>query len=219
LRAFQALALTMLVGISSVPMAARSQTSPSPNPMSLCSSIWDKAERLACYDRVVTEKPQQPRASNRSALPDGLHSGSPGGIVADIASNLLENSRDVFMRAQAAFNQFDFVRRRTLLIRCKDKRLDVYVDWGEKIEVGRQGIAVAQRFDAGSVSTSSWNGSTSGDTTFHPQPLEFLRQAGNSSTVVVQTRVGNKSPITAEFNIAGLRNILEATPNACWDDL
>lgn len=107
-----------------------------------------------------------------------------------------------------------------LVLRCRRQHLDVFVSWGRYGVLG-SGLLdhrvpkVTARFDTGVHQTGSWPRSTDGAASFVPRPHHFLRLLWQHDRLAVWTHSDRGDPLTAVFELAGARPIVQDVLDAC----
>jgi len=88
-----------------------------------------------------------------------------------------------------------------LIIRCKNDRLILYVNWGTYLGKQRE---VKVRFDDNDVEPQQWASSADKKTLFHPQAKIMFQQMLTSKTVELETKPHSETAIRAVFSLKGI---------------
>lgn len=108
--------------------------------------------------------------------------------------------------------------RPTLIIRCEERETDVIVRTGmaAQPEYGRYSEArVEVRLDSGAVRKQWWSEATNNEALFSPQPIAFAKQLARSRRLRFRFSAFNAGARTAEFDLAGLSDVLPKVAAAC----
>lgn len=93
----------------------------------------------------------------------------------------------------------------SLWIRQDGGKLEMFIAWNVDLGSTRE---IIFRIDDRRPETKFWDISTNGQTTFYPDnPLSIIRTLLDGNQVTVRCTPQGKSPITAIFDITGLKNI------------
>ena len=102
----------------------------------------------------------------------------------------------------------------TLILRCKSKATDLYVNWNNFL--GSDEATVTTRIGREPASKKAWTLSTDNQASFYPgSPVGFIKQLMAGDTLVAMTVPYNESPVTATFVISGLADKIEPLRKAC----
>jgi len=110
-----------------------------------------------------------------------------------------------------SFYQFD----KRLVVRCKDKKTEMYIDWAWFLGDGIAKTTVAHRVDKLPVETSEWLVATNKQSTFHPNPVPLLKKIVKSDLFRVQTAPYLNNQVTYEFATKGADVALSDIRKAC----
>ena len=111
--------------------------------------------------------------------------------------------------------------RPALVVRCKERKLDVYLRTGmsSHVEGAHGNHTIRYRIDTTrAVSESSWEESTSNEALFAPAPAELAERLMSGNTVLFEWTPFNANPVQARFDVMGLEahraKLVAACPGA-----
>lgn len=94
--------------------------------------------------------------------------------------------------------------RPTLLARCKEGDLDLYVDWGLAVNVESGDTrTVRVRFDDDAATSEQWDESTDNEALFSPKPAEAMTRLLTARSLRVEFTPFNANPQIAVFDVSG----------------
>lgn len=100
-----------------------------------------------------------------------------------------------------------------LVLRCKSKRMDLYVVWHDQI---RENLEIVSRIGMQPAESIYWSLSTDGRASFYPHnPISFIKRLKKSERFVVQATPYSKNPVTAVFDLADLRSAIKPLEKSC----
>jgi hypothetical protein len=104
-----------------------------------------------------------------------------------------------------------------LVVRCLDKRTDVFVftDSAARIEPQDDNHTVQIALDGGPRLEQRWPDSVEHDALFAPDGAALARQLVNAETLTFSFSPHNAEPVTATFNVRGLGEQLGGVENFC----
>jgi type VI secretion system protein VasI len=112
--------------------------------------------------------------------------------------------------------------RTTLVIRCKERRTEVYVVTGMAAnpELGAYHEAsVRTRLDGARPQNETWSEATSNDALFSSGGIPFAIQLVHARRFRLEFTPFNAGPVIVEFDLRGLAHDLPAVANACgWSN-
>jgi hypothetical protein len=109
-------------------------------------------------------------------------------------------------------------RKPLLVIRCAEKKTDVYVAAGMPAnpEYGRYNTyGVRIRVDDSTPISQRWTQSTDSRALFSPSPKELAKLLAKSKQLIFEFTPFQSSPATARFNVQGLDGVLEKVAVPC----
>lgn len=171
-----------------------------------CGLIKGALERLQCFDNIA----------KKHSL-DGIQNSNPkikdkGDWIVSISINPLDDSKTVIANLKADSGADYLGRKVGLVARCKSNVTDFYINWQDFLA---SNTSVTSRIGKNEAQTFNWDPSTNNKATFHPRPIEFLRNVMGESSFVAQITPYNSSPTTAVFDITGIDNALEPLMKTC----
>lgn len=96
-------------------------------------------------------------------------------------------------------------KRTTLMIRKSSSGNEIFINWGSYLGLETE---VAFRVGKAEAVQSQWTISTDGKATFYTgDVLKLIRDIGNNDRVVAQCTPYSENPITAIFDVRGLKEI------------
>jgi hypothetical protein len=192
--------LPLLLGVL-LPASGRAQDTELRRHLRDCSRITVRAERLRCFDAIITSMTSGPGDST-GAL-ELWRTGGTGDWVVDEAINPLDDSQLVVLSLKASSGSAPSGEPVELVLRCLSGKTDVYVHWN--VQLGKDGAAVAMRIGSQPAQTRRWNLSTDMRETFYPaDAIAFIKQLIEVDRFVAQVVPAGEGPITAVFRLRGL---------------
>jgi type VI secretion system protein VasI len=189
-----------------------------------CATITDKTARLACFDGVAKQVTlavsQTPAPSQKSTPPESddhppavsQPDGSPGKWRTEKSTNVLDDSTTVVLLLTADQGASKFGDKITLVARCQSNKTETYIRWGEYIA---EAPSVVTRVDSGNALPRYWDVSADNKSTFHRNPIDFLKSLLGSERLVAQMAPYNENPRTAVFDTKGLDAAIYPLRVAC----
>ena len=172
-----------------------------------CANIEDDSERLICFDQLASERGLASQPVN------GANSGNTtGDWLVDVDVNPIDDSTTVTLILEASEGSSSYGDPIYILARCMSGDTDVFISWDDYL--GREANVLTRVGDDQAV-TQRWSMSTDQTATFHPQPINFLKELMTSTQLVAQITPYNESPTTAIFKINGLSEAVEPLRQEC----
>jgi type VI secretion system protein VasI len=106
----------------------------------------------------------------------------------------------------------------TLIVRCKEKRTDVYMVTGTaaSVESGDvEGHTVRVRFDGAAAQRQRWSQSTNNEALFAPNAVQMARSIAKAKIVRFEFTPFNASPAIATFDVSGFDQHIGRVAAAC----
>lgn len=107
----------------------------------------------------------------------------------------------------------------TLVVRCSEKRTEVYVNTGLRASVERGGDleshTVRLRFDDGEPVTQAWSEGTDGKALFAAGSVDLAKRIAKAKALRFQFTPHNASPAVATFPVAGADTLVPKVATAC----
>ncbi|MBK9586864.1 MAG: hypothetical protein KA178_12920 [Alphaproteobacteria bacterium] len=102
--------------------------------------------------------------------------------------------------------------------RCKENKTDFYFNADTNFDViyGRHSQAeIRYRIDEQKPITEYWSESTDGKAAFSDTAINTLRKMADAESILIEFTPHNASPVTAKFDIHGLRPLLQKIAETC----
>jgi len=185
--------------------------------MKACSTQKDDRERLACYDRVMrggkSAKAPAPTATSLNKSIPTLPTGT-GKWRVSVDTNPVDDSTTVTALLEADEGESDAGDKTTLILRCRSNETELYITWGGFI--GSKAPQVLTRIGAAPPDTFEWSVSTNREGTFFPgDDIAFIRRLLDANRLVARVTPYQESPITAVFDLRGLRAAVRPLQETC----
>jgi type VI secretion system protein VasI len=108
---------------------------------------------------------------------------------------------------------------RALVLRCKGKDLDVYINWGAYVanrDPGTRNVDVIKRLGDGKPDKDYWTPANDHTATFHRgDHKRFVRELLAVDSAVFQVTPFNSPTLIAEFDVRGLANAIGPLQEGC----
>ncbi|MGA9772260.1 MAG: hypothetical protein WBV94_24725 [Blastocatellia bacterium] len=103
-----------------------------------------------------------------------------------------------------------------LIIRCKERSIDLYVQTGmaATVEYGG-GNTVRIRLDDKQPITQKWVESTDNEALFSQRAMEIARKISQAKTMLFEFTPFNSTTVIAQFDVRGLSDLLGKVESAC----
>lgn len=109
----------------------------------------------------------------------------------------------------------------TLVARCESNQTEMYVNWNDYLgddsnDVYSDWKYVTVRVGKDEAQKQRWSISTDNEATFAPgSPISLLKDMARTDKLVLQTTPYNESPVTAIFNLNGIKSALKPVADGC----
>lgn len=163
----------------------------------------------------VNSTPDQSEAAAGSEVVDA----GQWNVSTDV--NPLDDTKSVYLMLNAETSGARFGETVTLVARCRSNTTEVYVDWNQYLgddsnDVYSDWKRVTVRVGEEEASTERWGISTDNSATFAPDWAgNFLKELLDEERLVLRTIPYGENPVTAVFNVTGLRNVLGELSETC----
>lgn len=164
------------------------------------SKISNDSIRLRAYDQILEDSGIRQRLLNENSAP-ATGNDSKWMVTMDI--NPIDDSRVIVFGLIADKGTSDFGKPIGLLIRYESKKTEIYVTWNDYL--GDE-VYVTMRIGDEKAETFRWNISTNKTATFYPRNcISLINRIINADKIVFQCTPYNESPVTAIFDVRGLK--------------
>lgn len=129
-------------------------------------------------------------------------------------ANPIDDSPTVVLSIDAGSPSSSLRSAPSLILRCKSKNVDVYINWRQFL--GSDETDVTVRLGRAAATRNSWGLSTDNEATFYPgRASTFITQLMSVDTLVAMTTPYSESPVTAVFAVSGLSSKIAPLREAC----
>jgi len=161
------------------------------------SSITDDMSRLAKYDEILIKYKLKELSENQTE--------SNWDVSVD--TDPIDDSKQIIFILKADSGESDYGNPTYLIIRYSNNESNLFANWGDYL--GSEAF-VTMRVGADKASTRKWSLSTDSKATFFPgNPIELIKKIMSTDKLVMQCTPYNSNPITAVFNVSGLKEEAE----------
>lgn len=167
-------------------------------------------QRLALYDALVRDFgiAENPGETASEAMSE------PSKWIFDQEVDPLTDKRRYFFMLTADSGATQYGDKPTLVVRSDGEDLELYINWrtylgNDTDDYKYEGKYVTTRVDSDQPKTSLWDNSTDNKASFCPwyNTLDLVRRMGEGTQFVARCTPYGASPITAVFDIRGLKAI------------
>jgi hypothetical protein len=132
----------------------------------------------------------------------------------------MDNSPTVVLGADADSEVKGWLdkKRPTLIVRCKEHRVEVYVVTGmaANVELGEfEQHTVRIRLDSGSARTEKWSESSDDKALFSPNGRRWFTRLAQANQMIFQFTPFKANPATVTFDLRGLHRYKDKITKAC----
>lgn len=183
--------------------------------LATCASRPGDLERLECYD-ILSRKLQVDAPRNIATDVE-----ETGNWEVSTTLNPIDDTRRVILRLESSSGRGRSGEPISLVARCQSNKTEVYINWNhylgdDSASVYESWKYVTIRIGASSAEMQQWSVSTSNDSTFAPNWAgDLLKEMVNADSFLAQTTPYGQSPVTAIFDIRGIRNALVPLMEIC----
>ena len=170
----------------------------------------DDSQRLARYDAIVKNLDI---AENFSGTP-GMSSQESTKWTFDKEIDPLTDKQRYFFILTADSGANEYGTSPTLVIRSDGEDLELYINWktylgNDTDDYKYEGKYITTRVDADQPATSLWDNSTDSKASFCPwnSVADLVKRMGDGAKFVVRCTPYDANPITAVFDIHGLKSV------------
>jgi len=176
-----------------------------------CAEIPDRDQRLECYDSLASRP-----GSSEPEQHDEASAAAVGNWELTKETSPIDDSALVYLSLMAEVVTPEAPRTvlPTLFIRCKENRVESFINWG--IPVGTGTVTVTTRLDEDEAQTSKWLVSTDFTGTFvRGSHSAFIAKLRSHDRLVARLVPLAQNETTAIFNLAGLPEVIGEVYAAC----
>ena len=174
-----------------------------------CAAVEGEMARLDCYDKLANATGVSKKKSTNQK--------KAGNWTLEINKNPIDDSKIVMgiLAAQSGSSKWGI--HIDLLLRCKSKKTDAFIDWGSYL--GEDDRDVLIRLGDAEAVTDRWQSSADKTATFYRgDVVDFIKKLESSKKFVAQITPYKESPITAVFDLNGIEKVTKALKETCeWD--
>lgn len=181
-----------------------------------CAVVEGLLERAECYDAVARAH----RLDGPQAVVPATGDDTGDWLVREDV-NPIDDSRRVVLVLEAESGKARFGQLVRLVARCQSDKTEVYIKWYDYLGNDSSGVYeewkfVTERVGERKSVRRKWPVSTDNSATFAPNsPIALLKQIATAERFVAQVTPYNESPVTAIFQVTGLRQALVPLAAAC----
>jgi len=163
-----------------------------------CAAIGNATARLQAYDALAESL----------GLSPALSPGDKGKWLVDISTDPIDDSKIVNLVLPCTSGTNSDGNPIYLFLRYESGKTEAFIVWGQYL--GENLIDVTWRFGNEQAETGEWLISTDGKATFYPpyDVIAFIKKLLTVNRFVVRLTPPNESPITAVFDLRGLKNAI-----------
>jgi type VI secretion system protein VasI len=165
-----------------------------------CLELTGSTERLECYDRAtrgLTTPAAKPEAAGKWEI--------------SRKTDPLDDSK-IYIGVLPAIEKTG-----ALLLRCKGGTTEAFIGWMSYL--GQDAASVTTRIDAGTAETKNWSISPEGRAAFYPggesADRQFIERLAEAGKLVAQVTPYSSSPVTATFDLAGIKDVVGGLSETC----
>lgn len=162
-------------------------------------------------ESVATNTPKP--TATFTPVPTGTPERGDWGFEQDVDPLTDEVIAIAYLESESGRSRFDDAV--TLILRCKGKAIDLYVEWHDFLN--NEPVPVISRINDGTPQERTWGLSTDFTSTFYPeigwQNIEAF--IGGAARLVLQVEPYNESPVTAVFDMTGFDLAADQVLTAC----
>ncbi|KXO13149.1 hypothetical protein AKG98_3365 [Moritella sp. JT01] len=191
----------ILLVAASLLLAANASATINEKEYAKCAIVEGDLVRLECFDNLAVAK----KLNVRQVKPASFVGKGKWYVSVD-------DSKGVTLTLNADSGKNRWGKPVYLAVRCKNNTTDLYIGWNDYL--GRE-ASVQTQVGTHKAITQSWSMSTDKNTTYHNEPITFIKEMLDSPKLVTQVTLYNKSAVTAVFNTSGLANIIKPLRERC----
>jgi type VI secretion system protein VasI len=175
-----------------------------------CAAIAGDLARWECYDQLAES------LGLNGPQTVSIDTGFVGEWNVSVSTNPIDDTTNVQLLLQADSARSILGEPVRIVIRCRSGDTNLFIQWhaylGDRANVlSRVGSEQAQ--------TQTWSISTDLQSTFYPGPesavIDFVKELIEVDRFVAQVTPYNENPVTAIFDLTGLRNAISPLRETC----
>ena len=209
----------LIIFFFSIPAYGQSKAPEYMGIFAKCTVIEDSEERLACFDAFAKKYVKAPISNESPVQSNKARSSDKGKWKAVTNTSKIDDSRTVTLSIDGKNIFIGWPAYRhipTIVVRCKEASLDVYLVTGMSAESSTlDGAELTLRFDKESAENFSVTASSSRDAYFFQRPAAMVDKFTEHRSLFVQFTPFNSNPTSSTFDIAGLTGHLESLRKSC----
>ncbi|SMR77568.1 type VI secretion system-associated protein TagO [Marinobacterium sediminicola] len=195
-----------IVLLLSAGLTATAQAMPTDKEIAACAIVEGDLSRLECYDTLAQ------RYGLNGPQAQSVNVSGNGKWAVNVETNPIDDSKTVTLLLKADEGQSRWGSPVAMIARCRSNETDLFIVWNDYL--GSE-ADVLSRVGTEKARTRRWSMSTDSKATFHPQPIAFLKSMMEADSLVAQVTPYNESPVTAIFDIKGLREAIKPLRETC----
>lgn len=169
--------------------------------LKFCQTLKDDAQRLKCFDGLITDKP-----SDRPTP-----AGEINWVIKESKSPI-DDSPQVTGRIHAIG---DTTNSASLILRCREKTTDAYFGRPYTYLGSGNPIKVLVRINDGKPIETMWSPSTDGTSAFAPSAIQFIRSLPDKGKLFIRAFGYQGKTADGEFNLGDVSEVREKISRAC----
>ncbi len=186
--------------------------------LQLCVTMEENAARLRCYDGIsislgfMTDE-------DRSQTEQSLAKFGFWSVIARTSAVGEETTSLKLDSENKVMSKSGMMRNPTMIVRCKKKDTDVYLDWGAPMADKDEGLKrtqVGYTTDKAPQKDEMWEYSVDYYGVFAPDSAEFIRNIRNSKKVILEVKTSDGEKRNVVFNLEGMDNALQFLISRCY---
>jgi len=170
----------------------------------------DDAQRLARYDAIIREF----NITGVSTLPNVSAPQEPSKWIIDQKTDLLTDKTQYFFMRKADSGTNAYGNLPSIIVRFNGEDTEIYINWktylgNDTDDFKNKSKYITTRIDSDEPSTELWDNSTDDRATFYPwyKAIDLVRRLGDKLKLVARCTPYGASPVTAVFDIHGLKEL------------
>lgn len=190
------------------------------NKMENCAKMReDRAQRLRCYDGIseilgyidAGYNQEREELLGRFGFWNVINRES---AVGETTTYLKLDS------SNAITNAAGFSKNPTLILRCKNKKTDVYIDWASPMGNTKgpdRKIYLSFRFDGQENQSQEWEYSLDYFSAFSPTPTDFVREMRGKQKLIFEITPYEQSAVKLLYELKGFDDALNVLIGRCYN--